>query len=656
MKKYLISLMAVVFTAVSAYAQENQGMNVYPVPAIFYGKDIKSKVFQNIVNNNRKKFINLYLDTFNKYFGNSVSEISDKNKYNTFAVYVNIPRVSEYEIKKLDTLLDIYMPMTMTINFTNMATGETLYSSADTIFSLYPSTTLHSEKQKQSAMTDIDIEAYNELLNKLIKISRENFNQFGVINAKIKDTYRKLLILDKGLEGGIALGDSLIDEDSNNINVIYSDLTYSVAETVMGNPSHSSTFNKFANSNSVNQLTRPKVLFINDFNDDRLYDIFSSGLGSEAKFSLINVNTSYNDVQKAVVSLNNNFKTQNVYNRNLPDYFLKLYLGRPIVEKVKTTDKNMELHRYAMSACGVIFDTKGRILYSDCVDKISQPQKIYFDRTFNEMEQAEITAKDTLISLAEKMKQNIKFQDVRFKIKKTDGDFITLVDNKGYLGYNNNLTVFKKIKTDKSGQEILVPAFEYRVVSRNGNLADCKMSIPLIEGLEYPSKRDIVQTTAMTGSGNKINMFNYNPINVEMEGNEIVLDNFEEFAFASIASSFKAPIAIHPADFKDQLDVINSLGFKKKLNIPENKGELTISPTYKIKKINEEKLGVVIKRDYEITVGVETRKNNELLNREVASKNISIIVPRKNNKEITQFELMRNVHPLIQQVAKNIKQ
>ena len=80
----------------------------------------------------------------------------------------------------------------------------------------------------------------------------------------------------------------------------------------------------FANS-SITQLKKPKILFINDFNDEKLYNVFSTALGNSANFSLITTDKTFFDMQQALVSLNMSFKNSNLYNRTMPDYFLKLY-------------------------------------------------------------------------------------------------------------------------------------------------------------------------------------------------------------------------------------------------------------------------------------------------------------------------------------------
>ena len=125
MKKYLILAIALCINAIAANATE---LNVYPVPAVFTSKNINDTDFLNVLEQNRALFTQKYLSEFEKYFQNTSSQLSDKTKYKTFAAYVHVPRVSQYNVKKSEDLLDIYLPLTLSINFVNMATGETLYT------------------------------------------------------------------------------------------------------------------------------------------------------------------------------------------------------------------------------------------------------------------------------------------------------------------------------------------------------------------------------------------------------------------------------------------------------------------------------------------------------------------------------------------------
>ena len=645
MKKIISLAIAVLTTAIASQASE---LNVYPIPAVFTSKNVNDSAFQKVLSKHRGDFVKAYITQFDKYFPNANKEISDKTKYKTFASYVHVPRASQYRVQKSERLLDFYLPLTMSINFVNMATGETLYSYPVTNYFKYETTVESDIEKRKEKIIDLTKQNYEQTLEEVVKQASIDFKPFD-ITAKVKDTYRHLYILDKGLESGITKGDLLTDENINQISVIYSDLNYSVAEKVLGKPSVNSNFSKFANSN-ITQLKKPKILFINDFGNEKLYNLFATALGSSAEFSLMTTDKTYYDMQTALVSLNMDFKSANTYNRTMPDYFLKLYFTPPAYAQFKSKKDYFNVDKYSMLACGVIFDKAGRVVYSQCSDD-EMINKVVGDVRFNDEANTEIIAKNLLGKLATSMQKEIQFKDVKFKIQKTDNQYLTLADPNGFLKEGNVLTIFKKIKTEKSGQEILIPTWDYRVIVTDNGIAECKMSKPYVDGIDFPSKRDIVQMTAMTRSANKANMFNYYPDKVEVDGNEVKLPAFERIAFGALASSVKAPIAMHPADFQEQIDELNTLGFKDKITIPENDANLSIKAVYKVNMKSEEAKGSVLKQQYDIIVGIVSKKGEEIIKKDGLMQTITITVPQEDNKQIIENELMKHIYPLIQQVG-----
>ena len=645
MRKFIIFALAVFFSAGAAFANE---LNVYPIPAVFTSKNINNSAFGKVLSENRSEFVREYLNLFDKYFPNTNKEISDKTKYKTFAAYVHIPRASLYPVKKTDNLLDIYLPLTMSINFVNMATGESLYSYPVTNYFKYETTVESDIENRKEKIFDLCKENYKQSLGEVVKQASIDFKPFD-IKAKIKDTYRHLYILDKGLESGITKGDLLTDENMNQISVIYSDLNYSVAEKVLGKPSINSDFSKFANSN-ITQLKKPKILFINDFNNEKLYNLFSSALGNNAEFSLMTTDKTFYDMQSALVSLNMDFKSKNVYNRTMPDYFLKLYFTHPAYAQYKSNKDYLNIDKYSMLACGVIFDKAGRVVYSQCDDD-EIINKVVSNVRFNDEANIEILAKNLFNKLAAYMQKDIQFKNVKFKIIKTDNQYLTIQDPDGFLKVGNILTVYKKINTEKNGQESLVPTWDYKVIVVDNGFVECKMSKPYLEEANFPSKRDIVQMNTMTRSANNANMINYNPDIVEIDGNEIKLPAFENIAFAALSSSVKAPIAMYPADFQEQINELNSMGFRDKITISENNSNLSIKAMYKINLKAEDIKDTVIKQQYDITVGLVSKRDGEIIKKDGLIQSVTITIPTENNKEIIENELLKYIYQLIQQLG-----
>ena len=71
--------------------------------------------------------------------------------------------------------------------------------------------------------------------------------------------------------------------------------------------------------------------------------------------------------------------------------------------------------------------------------------------------------------------------------------------------------------------------------------------------------------------------------------------------------------------------------------------------------IAESKTKNLLTKEYEITVGVASRKGEENLNRNGIAQKVKIQVPTENNTDIISYELMKLTYNLIGQAVANFK-
>jgi len=651
--KKLIALFALFALCLNQAIAQESDIVIYPLPAVFMSKEVQdnNKLFSDVYQQNRADFIKQYIDIFSSNYQNTTNELSEKNKYKTFAAYINIPRVSENTYKRGD-VLDIYLPMTMSINFVNMATSEVLFSYPLTEYGGFSTGVENAQNPNyiNGQISKAYIDNYKQLLNDVITKSSENFKPF-VIEAKVKDSYRSLYVLDKGTSAGIAKGDLLIDGNDNQLSVIYSTLDYSVAKALIVKPVINSTFNKFANS-TISQLKKPKVLFINDLGSEKYYNIFSMELGSNADFSLMTVDATFNKMINDLASLNMTFSSKNAQNREVPDYFLKLYLTEPVYTRFPSNKDFYNTDKYSMLACGVIFDKSGRVVFSKCVDD-EITDSVVSDIKFSQDERFEVLTKNILNKLALAFQNEVKFKNLELTISKIDGEYIFINDKAGILKVGNTISIFKKVKTEKGGAEILIPTWEYKVSSITGEDVECKPMYPVIDGLNFPSQSDKVLLTAITKADNHANMFKFLPDGMELKGNQVKLNDFKDLAFASLASGMKSPISFDNVELAEQIKELNEgYGFKKKIDTPVNASDLTIKPVYKIDLIGTTTDNNLLRQKYKLTVGIISSKGSEILQKKGLSQELEISVLSSKNSNTIQYELQKTICSLLQQLSK----
>lgn len=66
---------------------------------------------------------------------------------------------------------------------------------------------------------------------------------------------------------------------------------------------------------------------------------------------------------------------------------------------------------------------------------------------------------------------------------------------------------------------------------------------------------------------------------------------------------------------------------------------------------SEEVKRAALKQEYEIIVGIISRKGDEIIKQDGLIQTITITVPQEDNKQIIENELMKHIYPLIQQVG-----
>ena len=633
------------FVYIPVNAEESH-LDIYPLPAILSSNNI-SPQFNQLLTEKRNDFINGFIEPMKANFPNITETFSDRTKYKTFVAYMTIPRVSANEYLRGE-LVDIYLPMTVSIHFANAATGEILYSYPFTEYSKYKTTKANIENSTK-VINELYMQTYNNLAQYIVKKSAEEFKPFS-IDVKVIDTYRNIYILDKGSTDGIVKGDLLSDPLGNQISVIFSDLNYSVAEKMIGNINRESIFSKYA-TGSIAQVKKPKVLLVNNLNNAMAYNLFITALGNSAEFSLITVDKTFYEMQEVLVSLNDDFKTENMQNRTLPEYFLELNITNPLYTRYPTNKDYCYLDKYSVIAGASLYDNTGRIVFTKCIyDEIIDNNVA--DMKFTNEARFDVLLKNALLKLAEAFSKEVKFKEAELKIFDIKGNYIYLEDPNGLLNIGKSICIFRRIKTELKGNEILIPVWEYKVESNDGRIAVCKRIQPIIDNVDYPTKKDIALVNTLNKGKVNSKIFHLISDKMTFKGNEIEITDFKNIGFLALASSMTSPISTNIEKFKEYLKELNSgYGFKKTLEFQDTSSDLTIRVGYKVNLIKETLKNNLLNQEYNITVGIVSKNGETVIKQEGINQNVTIQIPSEDNKEIIAQELLKFIQQLIQQIG-----
>lgn len=659
MKKYfiLLSIFISLLNSNITQAQENQ-LGLYPVPAVFISDELKDnnnllKALSNEGLTDRKYAVDYFINSFKQKFPNTSSDLTERNKYRTLAAYINIPRASEYNYIKGENLADIYLPLTMSINIANMATSEILYSYPYTFYSTYGTTKdkLSDQASLEEPIISLYKDNYNKLVDILLDKASTEFKPFA-INASVIDTYKDSYVLNKGLTDGIAKGDCLTDQNSNQISVIYSDIGYSIAQNILGSPVKDSIFTKFSNT-GINDIKKPKIAFVNDLNDDKLYQFFSTAIGSTADFALISLDKNFYQMQNSLTNISN-LNKDTINKREVPDYFLKIKLIGPVYGNYPSTKDYFSLDKYSLTTCGSVFNKAGQVIYGKCVSD-SITDEVVSNMRFENEARKEVLIKNALIKLATDFSQNIKFKQTELSIDSADKGkgYYYVKDLYNVLNVGNNVTAYKKIKTDSVGKEINIPVYQLNVTDKTADNIVLSSLYPYSDKFPLPEKGDKILMNSVVNSTGNSKILNFSPHDSALAGTDLSIHNFDDIAFYSIASNIKYPFTDFN-HFKADLENLNSgnYGFKRKINVPATvNSDYTVRPVYKIIKISEEVKNNMLEQKYNIIIGIIAYKGEEIITKKALQQESTIFVPVENNTEIINDELVRAIYPLLEQVT-----
>lgn len=649
MKQLIIFLLgALILCPPFSYGSEINPIKTYPVKGLFLSNGTKSNEFRTLYDNkvNKDMFIGKFIQEYKSNFANSIDEINDLNKYKTLVSYISIPRVSKYIDKRPNGDI-IYLPLTLSLSFVNIISGETIYSNSKTIYG----STLTDDYQ---TISNIYKENYNKAIDNLITESKANFHPFE-IPVKVIDNYKNLYILDKGSESGIAEDDELFDENSNQLSIIYSTVGYSIGKNEFGyNIAPNTTFIKQANNGGINQIKKPKVLLINDVANESIYDLLSSSLGEDSKINLLTINPTFNTMRSTVFKLNNLTSVENEQlQRNLPDYFLYFTFTKPIKASITLNRTGLKNEYFNMMACGTIFDKSGKIVFSQCADETSDGRASNKQYGASDQDRIEILSKNLIGKLSEKINEQINFKEFEFKIKDINNNEIILEDKTENLREGNSITLYKKIKANNN--EYLIPMYKYNVIEVSNGLAKCQFDFPYLDNADKPSKSNIAKSTIII-SPNGSNFYQVSTDNMAMDGNEIELTNLDKFTLPILGAGLKKPLALDNSIITNKVAMINnSAMFKTNLKISENNSDLIIKPIYKINLKKHKVEGYTQINTYKILAGVETYKNNKKITQKTLTQEVTITLPLKNYQELLMYELQKAIYPLLQLSVSTIK-
>jgi hypothetical protein len=661
---FYFSVVLFVLANASLSVAEDDHIQVFPLQAFFVSeKAAQNDHFIKAISSDKGGYdhnyaITNFIGEFKKHFPNSSTNITDQNKYSTFLVYLQVPRVSQYKIKKSDTLVDLYLPMTMTISFANMGTGEILYTYTYTYYSKREAT--FASLQNENITIDLYRDTYNSLLEKVIKTAKENFKPFSVATV-IKKEWNGLYVLDKGDTQGVVKGDTLIGPKGMPLSIIYASGNYSVAQPIMGEPKSGMVFNKLSNGN-LDDLKKPKVMLMpgagvtngSNIPEKMIYQLFINALGKNAAFSLISIDKSFYEVQR-VVTQETNLTQAVTQQRELPDLYLRLQFNGPVSTTLPSNKPDVSYDEHSVRVCGDFLDRSGRELYGKCVDeKITD--EIITDIRFAREDREEVVVKNAIVKLADDFIQAVKFKRYELPAQPTEMNRVTLSDRAGLLTVEGNAQLFKNIgSVDGIAGDINVPTWLLSVVGRNATNVDAALISPITKDIPQPALGDNVLIEGMVSS-TKHPLIKFKICEKQQDES---IDGRSKPVYYSVVEGLEYPL-YDRVTFNVVLNSIkeSSYGFKSSKDEHPIKTELIdycIEPITKVTlNSKQQKIGYS-SLNYSILAGIKVFNKSDIVWKKGIQQSVTISCPNGAGEEYINYELTTAICKLMTDLAKKVE-
>lgn len=343
MKRLCSALLCLCLLVTTANAA--QGPAVYPVKSIFgfYGNELSGRppaIAAWLGSLPEGQLSQEFQTAFKQSFGAvAVATIRQADRHKTMLASLHLVRTSHYTVPK-GGVTEHHFPLTLSISFTNPASGDLLYSFTRTSYAVVSLGAAEIPEQSAEVRTAI-ADNYQSLLAKLISEASQNYNPIRT-EAGVAKVWKKLAIMDKGSKFGIGLTDQLEDDKGNMVEVIHVTEDYAVARSMGGPLDKGQKYSKYANQDTAKAVKKPRVLTIHKgWGDEQLTTIaglFDSEISKESAFTLLPVNEGLAALLSAAAAetgVSNEIKNS----RSLPDYLIKFSASKPRLYDIRQAGK-----------------------------------------------------------------------------------------------------------------------------------------------------------------------------------------------------------------------------------------------------------------------------------------------------------------------------
>lgn len=658
-KKISSVLATLLASAVSAVAGDSFAIWA-PKMVITEDSIEKNQAFHYSKGANSQNILEAFNTAIRKYYPDIKTELDKKNVKNSFAVYLKVSRASIYEEQLPNSSVKSYtLPVTASINFINMANGDIIYSHSYT--NIVQGNLAASGDEKIKKLAEWYTSGYSSLFEHLAKEASQKFKPHK-LSTKVIGKYDGLLILDKGLDGGIAKGDTL-DRENGSVEVLYSANGYSIGQDEFPKyPSQDGDILVKTYNGSLDGVKKPRVTLLDISTDKQigdlppeqmLYDVFSDKIAQQGSFTVASIGKDFYAAKRDIISKSGVRVLEG--KRLVPDYYIRLSYDGPFYYSAPTNLDYAEQRHYYAGACGELVDISGRVFHSDCAfDNISD--EIVHGKGLSKSSRYETAMKNATLSLAESFSKGVSFDKVSYKITNLKASKIEFEDEKNLLAPGASITIYKNIGSVGDKKDVLIPIQEATIdEKKEGTVIATLDSIKITPKLNAEKGDFIVEDIVSANTPSDAKLFSFCAKSGKMDIGTI--DGYDSVTRYLVKKTFKQLLYDGQGLTEAIRKNIDEAKFEHTPKVTTPSTKYCVQPLYWLEpkgKKQSEHIGFETAL-FDITSGFRIYETNEIKNKTpkdaafVSKKsfetNPALEIPIKSSKEYLRIELLKNSLP-----------
>lgn len=493
-----------------------------------------SQIQQDFINKIKQDFPKAYAD-----------QVNAANKGRTFILSLEVVRASRYVVKKESTA-EVFLPVTLALKLTNILTGEVIY--AQNLTQIKPIKLLATDLQASTTQAQVMQEyrkLFKEVMSGLLVQLKSELN-LAQIEVPVVTQWKSYLILSKGTDQNIGVGDELSAGDGSLIRVVSASGQQSVAIPILMDASAKpNMFVKNVRSTSK-AVNKPKVLIADilshpEQSKDLIEAVFASELGDQAAFSLTPVNRRYGQLAAALSQETQLAQREDTQQRSLPDLFIRLAV-LPNVSYSQSIGSLTEVQVHQTRVMGELIDSSGRVLFAALgVDK--KEEKVSTGMGFALQDRQEVSLKNALLDLAGQFVKNVRFEKISLNVQQIKDNQVVIADPDQRLSNGMNVKIYRPYKFGQVNT--VIPIWDAQVIKQEAGVAYLDLVLPIVDAGKdtlQPKVDDVVLLNAIGTAAPLNTALVFCPNTAAAALGPVVFDAAKTLSYFSLATQATLPL------------------------------------------------------------------------------------------------------------------